>query len=65
MKIQKRGNKAAQALGSLGGKARAENLTADELSEIGRQGARSRWDGMSAEERRAATAKASAARRKK
>ncbi len=31
-------NKHAQSLGSLGGKARAKNLTPEQLSEIGKKG---------------------------
>ena len=37
-------NPAAQALGQLGGKARAKSLTKAELSKIGKKGARSRLD---------------------
>lgn len=41
-------NKAAQELGSLGGKkggkARAEKLTKEERSEIARKAAKARWD---------------------
>jgi len=36
-------NRAAQQLGRLGGKARALALTPEELSKIGREGARKRW----------------------
>jgi len=43
----KRKNSAAVALGrrggKVGGKRRAENLTPDQLSEIGRKGAATRW----------------------
>lgn len=36
-------NKAAQALGRRGGKARAEKMTAEQRSEIARKGAAKRW----------------------
>jgi hypothetical protein len=36
-------NKAAVELGKKGGTARAKNLTKEELSKIGRKGARKRW----------------------
>ena len=36
-------NKAAQELGSLGGKARAKNLSKERLSEIGRDAINKRW----------------------
>lgn len=36
-------NKAAVTLGRRGGRARAKNLTPEELSAIGRHGARIRW----------------------
>ena len=41
--MAKRKNPAAVALGRKGGKARAANLTAEQLSEIGRMGAAKRW----------------------
>jgi len=36
-------NKSAQALGKLGGKARAKKLSKERLKEIGRLGANARW----------------------
>src|SRR5439155_21375298 len=45
-------NPAAAALGALGGKARAENLSAAELSKIGKKGAAARAKKLSAAERR-------------
>jgi hypothetical protein len=36
-------NLAARALGSLGGKARAKNLSDEALKEIGQKGALARW----------------------
>ena len=38
-------NKAAQALGRLGGKARAEKLTPEQRTEIARKAAAKRWRG--------------------
>lgn len=38
-------NKAAQSLGKKGGKARAANLSKEELSKIGKRGAAKRWKG--------------------
>ncbi len=38
-------NKAAQALGRLGGKARAERLTPEQRTEIARKAATKRWRG--------------------
>ncbi len=43
MDAPRKKNRAAQQLGSLGGKARARNLTAEALSKIGRDAARKRW----------------------
>ena len=37
-------NKAAQALGRLGGQARAKKLTKKQRSEIARKAAKARWD---------------------
>lgn len=37
-------NAAAVELGSKGGKARAKNLSKEEISEIGKKGAAKRWD---------------------
>ena len=58
-------NPAAVALGKLGGRARIDSMTDEELSEHQRKAVKSRWARMSPKERRAATAKARAARRKK
>ena len=55
-------NRAAQALGRLGGKARAKALSADELARIGRKGGRSRAKNLTAEERSASARKAVEAR---
>jgi general stress protein YciG len=44
-------NPAAQALGQLGGKARAKALSAARLSEIGRKGAHARQKSLTAAER--------------
>jgi len=54
-----------QEMASLGGKARAESLTADELSKSGKKAANSRWSSMSEEERKAHGAMLAAARAKK
>jgi hypothetical protein len=45
-------NPNAQALGSLGGKARAENLSDDRLKEIAREGGKARKAALSPAERR-------------
>ncbi len=61
-----RKNPAAVALGRLGGRARAEKLSAEEQSEIGRKaglvGGRRRAEVLSAAERKAIAKKAIAAR---
>jgi hypothetical protein len=49
--VGRKKNPHAQALGSLGGKARAKNLSAEERAEIARQGGRARFAKMSAQER--------------
>ena len=54
-----------QEMASLGGKARAESLTADELSKSGKKAANSRWASMSEGERKAHGAMLAAARAKK
>ena len=58
-------NPHAQALGSLGGKARAKNLSAEERAEIARQGGRARFAKMSAEERSRYAKRLVAARERK
>lgn len=55
-------NAAAQALGKLGGKARAKSLSDSQLSEIGRQGATARAIKLSAAERSEIARKAVQAR---
>jgi len=55
-------NPAAQALGRLGGKARAESLSSAELSEIGKQGAQARQKKLSAAKRSEIAKKAVQAR---
>jgi hypothetical protein len=58
-------NPAAQALGKLGGKARAEALSRRELSEIGKKGAQARMKKLTAAQRSAIAKKAVAAREAK
>jgi general stress protein YciG len=58
----KKKNRAAQALGRLGGKARAKALSADELAQIGRKGGRSRAKNLTAEQRSASARRAVEAR---
>ena len=55
-------NPAAQALGRLGGKARAKALSEAELSEIGTRGGQARRKKLTAEERSAIARKAVQAR---
>jgi hypothetical protein len=55
-------NPAAQALGRLGGKARAKSLTAAMLSEIGKQGAKARQSKLTADQRSEIARKAVQAR---
>ena len=55
-------NKAAQALGRLGGKARAKALSEAELSEIARKGAEARASNLTAAERSEIARKAVQAR---
>jgi hypothetical protein len=55
-------NPAAQALGKLGGKARAKALSDAELSEIGKKGASARTSKLSAAERSEIAKKAVQAR---
>lgn len=55
-------NKAAQELGTLGGKARAKALTSTERSEIARQGAKARASKLSKAERSEIARKAVQAR---
>jgi general stress protein YciG len=58
-------NPAAQALGQLGGKARAKALSAKQLTEIGRKGARARQKSLTAAQRSEIARKAVAAREAK
>ena len=58
-------NPHAVALGSLGGKARAKNLSAEEKAEIAGQGGRARFAKMTAEERRRYAKRLVAARERK
>jgi hypothetical protein len=55
-------NPNAVALGSRGGKARAERLSADELSAIGKKGAKERLESLSSSRRREIARKAVKAR---
>jgi hypothetical protein len=55
-------NPHAQALGALGGKARAENLSDDQLAEIGSKGGKARAERLSAARRREIAELAVAAR---
>ncbi len=55
-------NPAAQALGKLGGKARAEALTESQLSEIGKKGAAARSKTLTAAQRSEIASKAAQAR---
>jgi len=55
-------NPAAQALGKLGGQARAKRLSDDQLSEIGRKGAEARTSKLSPERRSEIATKAVQAR---
>jgi hypothetical protein len=55
-------NTAAQALGKLGGQARAKRLSDDQLSEIGRKGAEARTSKLSPERRSEIATKAVQAR---
>jgi hypothetical protein len=58
----KKKNPNAVALGSRGGKARAERLSADELSAIGKKGAKARLNSMGRSERQDIARKAVNAR---
>ena len=55
-------NPNAVALGSRGGKARAERLSADELSAIGKKGAKARLKSVSSSERQKIALKAAKTR---
>ena len=55
-------NKAAVALGRLGGKARAERLSKDELSKIAMKGVKARKTKLSPKRRKEIAQKAAAAR---
>ena len=58
-------NPHAQALGSLGGKARAENLSDAEIAEIASKGGKARAEKLSAARRREIAMKAVANRERK
>jgi hypothetical protein len=58
----KKKNPNAVALGSRGGKARAERLSADELSAIGKKGAKERLKSLSSSQRQEIARKAVEAR---
>lgn len=58
----KKKNPNAVALGSRGGKARAEQLSAEELSAIGKKGAKARLKSTGSNERREIALKAAKAR---
>jgi hypothetical protein len=60
--VAKKKNPNAVALGSKGGKARAEQLSADELSAIGKKGAKARLRSVSSSERQDIARKAVNAR---
>lgn len=60
--MQPKKNPAAQALGQLGGKARAKALSAEELSKIGKKGAQARLKSLTAAERSQIAKKAVQAR---
>ena len=55
-------NPNAVALGSKGGKARAERLSADQLSAIGKKGAKARLKSVSSKQRQEIARKAAKAR---
>jgi hypothetical protein len=61
----KKKNPAAVELGKRGGKALVERVGAEGMSERGKKGMAARWASATPEEKRAATAKARAARKKK
>jgi len=60
--VAKKKNPNAVALGSRGGKARAERLSADELSAIGKKGAMERLKSLSGSKRKEIARKAVKAR---
>lgn len=62
---KKKLNPHAQALGSLGGKARAENLSQVDITKIASQGGRARAESLSAARRREIAVKAVAVRERK
>jgi len=62
MRTMTKKNAAAQALGKLGGKARAEALTESQLSEIGKKGAQARGKKLTAAQRSEIARKAVQAR---
>lgn len=63
--MRKNPNPNAQALGSLGGKARAESLSEAEITKIARKGGKARAAKLSAEERKRIAKLAVAARERK
>ena len=63
--MAKKKNPAAQALGQLGGKARAKALSAEELSRIGKKGAQARLKKLTAAQRSEIARKAVAMREAK
>lgn len=54
-----------QEMASLGGKARADSLTSDQLSKSGKKAANAKWANMSEEDRKAHGAMLAKARAKK
>ena len=60
--VARRKNPNAVALGSMGGKARAKQLSADELSAIGKKGGKARLTSLGSSERRDIALKAAKAR---
>ena len=62
LRMGRKKNPHAQALGALGGKARAENLSDDQLAEIGSKGGKARAERLSAARRREIAELAVAAR---
>ena len=60
--VDEKKNPNAVALGSKGGRARAERLSADELSAIGKKGAKARLRSIGSSERQKIAVKAAKAR---
>ncbi len=65
LRMGKKKNPHAQALGALGGKARAENLPQSEIAKIASKGGKARASKLSAARRREIALKAVAARERK